>query len=1065
MIIQDSLFIRVLRRLFAPRAAMATRTAMHVEEIEPRILHSADLAPFALTDLSGQGEIRVIDAVERSVAQSMSVEQPRTRELVVVDASTAGFEQLVADLESQAAAGRDLEIVLIQPGADGIRQITDALSGADRITAIHFISHGGDGAIRLGASTLDYAALEARAAEIGSWSRALSADADLLIYGCDVAATPEGRQFVDALAHLTGADVAASEDLTGNSAAGGDWSLEYRVGAINAPLAPSLAVQQAWQGTLANNAPVLSGPSNNFPVMNEDPSANNGLKVSELIAGMVTDADPTPLSGIAVTAVDDTNGTWEYTTNGGGGWTAFGAVSESAARLLTDAANTSVRFVPDANWHGTVAGGITFRAWDQTSGVAGGVAAVGDAAYTVRDNFSAVAYTNNNGTESWSMGWLDSEDANAGGGAISVTGNALRLQTFIGSAMIEREVDLSRATSAIFSFSYNNGLNALLGNVVVSVSNNGGASYTTLTSAIAAGSGSLNFDIGAYIASNTRIRFQMDGVIAGGTFTADDIEIAYVRPLNGGTTAFSAATASASVTVTSVNDRPIGTDATIVMTEGASFVFTTASFGFTDPRDTPANALLNVRINTLPVSGALTLNGIAVTAGQSISALDIVAGKLRYTPAVNGAGAGYATLAFKVQDDGGGADTDTTNRTLTFNVTPVNDAPVGTTSTVTAIENTTFVFSAATFGFTDPGDTPANNFAAVQITALTGAGSLKLNGVAVSGTQSVSLAQITAGDLVFDAAPGTSGAGYASFTFQVQDDGGTQGGGVDLDPVARTLTIDVVEAYDAPLAAVPIEIVAMPVVTAQQDTVQTSAASAAWASASAVTAMASAVPAATAAAAAEAGDAPSGEATAAAHVVGAEAPATGATGGTASSTQFVQVGVQRQDAQQPAREFRGPSLVAVQETQVVAPNRIDAGGSVSLAASAFQSATVVSSAAAAAMESHAMLQELDQMREGLREHTKFEANVTAASAAAGMSVSVGYVVWMLRGGVLVSALLSSIPAWRLVDPLPVLGHMDDDGDEDGDDADDSLESLVARNNAASDEPAAGPHSPAQRAPA
>ena len=35
-------------------------------------------------------------------------------------------------------------------------------------------------------------------------------------------------------------------------------------------------------------------------------------------------------------------------------------------------------------------------------------------------------------------------------------------------------------------------------------------------------------------------------------------------------------------------------------------------------------------------------------------------------------------------------------------------------------------------------------------------------------------------------------------------------------------------------------------------------------------------------------------------------------------------------------------------------------------------------------------------------------------------LSVGYVVWLLRGGVLVSSMLSALPAWQMVDPLPVL---------------------------------------------
>jgi hypothetical protein len=53
-------------------------------------------------------------------------------------------------------------------------------------------------------------------------------------------------------------------------------------------------------------------------------------------------------------------------------------------------------------------------------------------------------------------------------------------------------------------------------------------------------------------------------------------------------------------------------------------------------------------------------------------------------------------------------------------------------------------------------------------------------------------------------------------------------------------------------------------------------------------------------------------------------------------------------------------------------------------------------------------------------------------------LSVGYVLWLLRGGVLLASLLSSIPAWRLVDPLPVLGRVGGQSDDD----DESLEEMV-----------------------
>ena len=47
------------------------------------------------------------------------------------------------------------------------------------------------------------------------------------------------------------------------------------------------------------------------------------------------------------------------------------------------------------------------------------------------------------------------------------------------------------------------------------------------------------------------------------------------------------------------------------------------------------------------------------------------------------------------------------------------------------------------------------------------------------------VADITAGKLKFTPAANANGAGYASFTFQVQDDGGTANGGVDLDPTPQ----------------------------------------------------------------------------------------------------------------------------------------------------------------------------------------------------------------------------------------------------------------------------------------
>ena len=79
----------------------------------------------------------------------------------------------------------------------------------------------------------------------------------------------------------------------------------------------------------------------------------------------------------------------------------------------------------------------------------------------------------------------------------------------------------------------------------------------------------------------------------------------------------------------------------------------------------------------------------------------------------NTSGSGYATFSFQVQDDGGtangGVDTDPTARTITIDVTSVNDAPQGMNQTVSTLEDVAYVLTTADFGFSDPSDAPRNS--------------------------------------------------------------------------------------------------------------------------------------------------------------------------------------------------------------------------------------------------------------------------------------------------------------------------------------------------------------------
>ncbi len=137
-----------------------------------------------------------------------------------------------------------------------------------------------------------------------------------------------------------------------------------------------------------------------------------------------------------------------------------------------------------------------------------------------------------------------------------------------------------------------------------------------------------------------------------------------------------------------------------------------------------------------------------------------------------------------VEDDGGGTNLDLSANVITVNVTSVNDAPAGTDKTLSVLEDGTLTIVAADFGFTDPLDSPANNFSRVKVTTLPGAGTLKLNGTAVTAGDFVTVTDLNANKLTFEPVANANGSPYTTFTFQVEDDGG----GTNLDLSANVIT-------------------------------------------------------------------------------------------------------------------------------------------------------------------------------------------------------------------------------------------------------------------------------------
>lgn len=126
-------------------------------------------------------------------------------------------------------------------------------------------------------------------------------------------------------------------------------------------------------------------------------------------------------------------------------------------------------------------------------------------------------------------------------------------------------------------------------------------------------------------------------------------------------------TVRVNITVLPVNDAPEGTDHAIALTDDAGYVLKESDFGFHDPVE--GNNFKSVVLTTLPSSGQLLLNGVALVAGAEVLVQDIRAGALVYRPPA--AGAGPVGFDFQVRDDGGtancnGQDLDLTPNRITF---------------------------------------------------------------------------------------------------------------------------------------------------------------------------------------------------------------------------------------------------------------------------------------------------------------------------------------------------------------------------------------------------------------
>src|SRR5262245_15597272 len=510
-----------------------------VEALEPRLLYSADLGPSLLASalVSPVAEQRLLESDPQALQPQAAAAQTQAREVVFVDAATPDADRLIADIAGQR--GRTIDVVRIGADEDGLARISAELGARRDISAVHIISHGSDGSFRLGESTVDSETVQARGSELAGWNASLTADADLLIYGCDVAASGAGQALLERLASLTGADVAASTNPTGSAALGGDWNLEYSTSAIEAHLAFSQAAQDEWFGLLPV-ANVAASQDTYIESRPPDDTKNHGTSTS-----LVADREATDLQRVLV-QFDLSAIPANATINS--------ATLSMQATQIGGALNISVYEIQESWSEGVKDGGVDAASWNERETGTPWTAAGG----TFDSTAVASINTNSVGQHSWDI-----------------------------TSLVQAWVDGTKA---------NNG-------VMIGSPDGGG---------------------------NRTVTYDSRETVGG---TAPVLVIDY--------------------TVNPVNSAPAGASNTVATVEDTAFVFSAGDFGFSDA---DGNALAAVKITSLPTAGTLTDNGVAVAAGQFVSAADLASGFLRFTPAAGASGAPYASFTFQVQDDGGTAN-------------------------------------------------------------------------------------------------------------------------------------------------------------------------------------------------------------------------------------------------------------------------------------------------------------------------------------------------------------------------------------------------------------------------
>ena len=415
---------------------------------------------------------------------------------------------------------------------------------------------------------------------------------------------------------------------------------------------------------------------------------NAGVLVSFVIGGLVSDVDSGALQGMAVTGLDSTAGSWQYSLDGGINWTAFGAVSTASATLLAADAQTRVRLVPLSLGQSA----ITFRAWDRSSGangdtgvdtsVNGGASAFSAQAHAlplsvhgVNQSPQAEGATVGTDEDVRLVAQLGASDADGDPLAFSIVtppgkGRVTLINAATGIYAYTPDADVHGLDS--FSFKVNDGqVDSNVATVTVVITPVNDAPHANDASVVTQRDLAVPVTLVAVDAENDALTYRIDTLPGRGTLSGTAPELVYTPNAglvgldnfrfiaNDGQSDSNAATVIVDVKDTSAGNNP-------PVAQNAAFT-------------TDEEVTLAAQLGALDTDGdALTFTLVGAPAKGAVTIANASTGAFSYTPAQNATGADAFTFT---ANDG---RVDSNLATVSVTIDPVNDPPTiaGTPPTV-----------------------------------------------------------------------------------------------------------------------------------------------------------------------------------------------------------------------------------------------------------------------------------------------------------------------------------------------------------------------------------------------